>query len=198
MASTSIRNSKTKAFLAGGLVLGVGAAVTLAAWNDSEFAEGIFNSGSFDIEGSADGTTFASHDTPAEAQQLSFEVAADNLAPGDVVAAPYAVQLTGDSTSDANVVVGTESSTGSLSGLTYELIRTDTFGCDAGTTGTTLVPAGTPLGTTPADVSFQLAQSTTGGQPGETANLCFKVSADGALEQGEQNSTTWSFVAESL
>lgn len=30
---------KVRAILAGGLVLGVGAAVVLAAWNDSEFAQ---------------------------------------------------------------------------------------------------------------------------------------------------------------
>src|SRR5690606_26326814 len=34
-ASTSLRRRRVYAVLAGGLVLGVGAAVTLAAWNDS-------------------------------------------------------------------------------------------------------------------------------------------------------------------
>ncbi|MFN3340157.1 MAG: SipW-dependent-type signal peptide-containing protein, partial [Dietzia sp.] len=39
------RARKRKALLAGGVVLGLGAAVTLAAWSDDVFANGIFNTG---------------------------------------------------------------------------------------------------------------------------------------------------------
>jgi len=39
-AGTGFR--RLRAVLAGGLVLGVGAALTLAAWNDAEFATGSF------------------------------------------------------------------------------------------------------------------------------------------------------------
>src|SRR5690606_31735774 len=53
------RSRMIRALLAGGLVLGVGTAVTLAAWNDSEFASGTFRAGTFDLEGSTDGTTFS-------------------------------------------------------------------------------------------------------------------------------------------
>jgi len=60
MATTTTRR-KVRAVLAGGLVLGVGAAVTLAAWNDSEFATGTFTAGTFNLEGSTDGTTFTDH-----------------------------------------------------------------------------------------------------------------------------------------
>ena len=42
---------RVKAVLAGGMVLGIGAAITLAAWNDSEFATGTFSAGHFGIEG---------------------------------------------------------------------------------------------------------------------------------------------------
>ena len=53
-----LRSRKVRAILAGGLVLGLGAAVTLAAWNDSEFAKGTFTSGSLNIQGSVDGDIF--------------------------------------------------------------------------------------------------------------------------------------------
>ena len=54
-------NRKILAVLAGGLVLGVGVAVTLAAWNDSEFATGTFTAGSFNLEGSTTGDTDAAY-----------------------------------------------------------------------------------------------------------------------------------------
>ena len=56
------RSRMIRAILAGGLVLGVGAAVTLAAWNDSEFVTGTFTAGTFNMQGSTtDGTTFTDH-----------------------------------------------------------------------------------------------------------------------------------------
>ncbi|SFH86076.1 hypothetical protein E3O11_09355 [Cryobacterium levicorallinum] len=47
------RNRRIRAVLAGGLVLGLGAAVTLAAWNDSEFARGSFAASGFNLVGSS-------------------------------------------------------------------------------------------------------------------------------------------------
>ncbi|MEJ7649283.1 MAG: SipW-dependent-type signal peptide-containing protein [Nakamurella sp.] len=43
------RRRKFRAVLAAGLVLGVGGAVTLAAWNDSEYATGTFTAGTFNM-----------------------------------------------------------------------------------------------------------------------------------------------------
>ena len=51
MAVARNRKGIIRAILAGGIVLGVGAAVTLAAWNASEFATGTFQAGTFTIEG---------------------------------------------------------------------------------------------------------------------------------------------------
>src|SRR5690606_23874046 len=57
--TTSARRSgtsrKVRALLAGGVVLGIGAAATLAAWNDSEYAGATFTAGSFNLEGAVDG-----------------------------------------------------------------------------------------------------------------------------------------------
>ena len=83
---------KVRAIAAGGAVLGVGAAVTLAAWSDSEFAQGTFASGQFGIQGSADGQAFADHTTAEGALVLNFDdvdVDADSMQPGQTVTADY-------------------------------------------------------------------------------------------------------------
>lgn len=56
---TSRLSRKVRAVLAGGLVLGVGAAATLAAWTDSEFGTATFTASRFDTESSINGTAFA-------------------------------------------------------------------------------------------------------------------------------------------
>lgn len=195
MTETKSRG-KVRAFLAGGLVLGLGAAVTLAAWNDSEFAEGLFQAGSFNLEGSVDGASFTENDTAGDPASLEFEFNPDNLAPGDVVHAPFSVRLDDSTSNDANVVVGSDSSTGALTGLTYQLFTTETLGCGADSTGTDLVAVGTPLGTTPAEVNFDLVQGVAGAA-GEQVNLCFRVTATDDLAQGQVGATVWSFAAES-
>lgn len=52
---------KIAAVLAGGLVLGIGAATTMAAWTDSQYAKATFTAGVFKLESSADGSTWAKH-----------------------------------------------------------------------------------------------------------------------------------------
>lgn len=58
--------TKARALLAGGLVLGVGAAVTLAAWTDNEWVRGVFGTGTFGIEGSTDGSAFSDNPTSGD------------------------------------------------------------------------------------------------------------------------------------
>lgn len=185
---------KVRAILAGGLVLGVGAAITLAAWNNSEFGQGTFTAGSFNLQGSTNGTTFTENpvDSPAT---LGFTTNPTNLAPGDVVSAPFAVRLDGASSNDATVLVSTSGSTGALTGLTYELTQTSGFGCGEAVTET-LVAGGQTLGSTPANVTFALSQGA-GSDPGAAVNLCFKVTAGSTLPQAQTGSTTWEFSATS-
>lgn len=73
---TTRNRRKVLAVLAGGLVLGVGAAITLAAWNDSEFATGTFTAGSFNLQGSTDGTTYAEHTAAPERRSRSARTSA--------------------------------------------------------------------------------------------------------------------------
>ncbi|MEO9327653.1 SipW-dependent-type signal peptide-containing protein [Gordonia aurantiaca] len=59
------KGRKRKAILASGAVLGVGAVVTLAAWNDTVFSNGTFGIGdiAWNVQGSHDGTDWAEYDT---------------------------------------------------------------------------------------------------------------------------------------
>ncbi|PJJ70782.1 putative ribosomally synthesized peptide with SipW-like signal peptide [Diaminobutyricimonas aerilata] len=189
------RSRKVRAILAGGVVLGVGAAVTLAAWSDSEFATGLFSAGSFNLEGSANGTAYDEHPAADAPASLAFSLPlAQNLAPEETVYAPFAVRLDDTTTSPADVALTVAGTTGVVAGLTYELIATSSFGCDATTTGTTIVPSGTAL--TAGTGSFDLAAGTAGAA-GAPVNLCFAVSADSSLAQGQSGAVTWQFAATS-
>ena len=199
--TTSTRRASSRygrAILAGGLVLGVGAAITLANWNDSEFVNGTFAAGIFALEGSStDGTTFSEHSSAGSAAVLDFQLAPDTLAPGDVVYAPFALRLGANSSSDATTDLTLAGTTGDLSGLTYEVIQSATWGCDAGTTGTEIVAAGSPLASAPTAAAIALARGA-GSTPGDPAYLCFVVTASAGLVQGSAGTVTWELVAQSI
>lgn len=190
-----LRSQKMRALLAGGLVLGVGAAITLAAWNDSEFAQGSFGTGAFNMVGSTDGTTYAEHATVGAAATLAFTVNPTLLAPGDVVYAPFAVRLDAATTNAAVVTISNAASSGTVADLTYTLIQPSAFGCAAGTTGTALVPASTPVATVPASTTFNLAMGTPPTTAGAPVFLCFKVTAGASISQAQAGTVTWGFAA---
>lgn len=197
------RSRMIRAILAGGLVLGVGAAVTLAAWNDSEFATGTFTAGSFGMEGSTDGTAFSEHATAGAAATLSFTVAGANLAlsPGDKVAAPFAVRLITGTTNNGNVVIQTPTSTGTVSNITYEVVRVANVAACTTTavdsTGTSLITAGTAITAVAGPNTFQLDKGATITVPGAAQVLCFKFTA-GAIAQGQTGTVTWQLQATSI
>ncbi len=196
-AVKSTRSGRFRAILAGGLVLGVGAAVVLAAWNDSEFGSGAFTAGAFNLEGSLDGAVYADHPTSDAAAPFTFAVNPENLAPGDTVYAPFAVRLDGSTTSPATVTINSVATGANAANLTYALTTPGAFGCDASDAGAPLVPAATPVTATPAGVTFPLA---TGAGPaaGSEVNLCFKVTAGAALSEGDAAVVTWEFAATSI
>lgn len=196
---TARRRQRVLAILAGGLVLGVGAAITLAAWNDSEYATGTFSAGTFNIQGTSDNTTWDEHASAGGAASLSFTLNPTSLSPGDVVYAPFAVRVDQTTTSGANVAITVDSSSGTiLSGLNYQLIQPTSWGCASGTTGTTLVPAGTAMtGIGGGPAAFALAAGTPPTTAGAPAYLCFKVTAAAGLTQSSTGTVTWKFAATS-
>lgn len=171
--------TKARAILAGGLVLGVGAAITLAAWTDNEWATGVFGSGNFGIEGSTDGTAFSDHPTEAEAEELEFTVGAENLAPDDVVYAPFAVQLERDATYDAEVTIA-QAVDPALVGITADYVFTDTLGC---------TEEAYAAGTDENAATFALDSLA------DVQNVCFRVTAGDDLAQGVEGEITWNFAA---
>ncbi|KHS53255.1 SipW-dependent-type signal peptide-containing protein [Brevibacterium linens] len=199
MTTKTTRSRKFKAILAGGIVLGVGAAVTLAAWTDNEWAEGTFGAGSFNVQGSTDGTNFTDHTSSGGAADLSFSLdGGDNLSPGDTVAAPFVLRLDGPTTYDATVALTSAAGGGdNADALTYGIVQVASAGaCSATATGTSIVPTGTALDSTTGSADFDLTAGadTAAGDP---VTLCFKVTADDTLTQGQDTTAQWQFTATS-
>lgn len=93
--SDSDRRRRRKALLAGGLVLGVGATMTLAAWSDDVFVSGTFAAGNFGIQGAVDSSasSWAEYDTSGTAASMSFTVNPTAMTPGASVYAPLSLRV---------------------------------------------------------------------------------------------------------
>jgi len=194
-----IRRRRISAILAGGLVLGVGAAITLAAWNDSEFATGTFTSGQFNMQGSTDGTTFADHASAGGAAAATFSTGFTALSPGDTVAAPFVLRLDATTTNNASVVASSAATTGTATAnLTYKIVTVaNVAGCTPAAAGTaTVVPAGTAMTAVTGATPFALAKGT-GGAAGAPVVLCLQVTAGAGLGQNTTATATWGFTATS-
>lgn len=181
-------------------MLGVGAAVTLAAWTDDEFAIGNFAAGSFNIQGSTTGAEadFADHESEAGAAELDFQIDADNLSPTDVVAAPFVLRTDATTGYDATVeLVSAEGSGANAANLTYGIVQVASAAdCTAGATGTEIVPAGTALSSNAGAATFDLTAGAAG-EAGAPATLCFQVTAGDDLLEGEAGAALWNFTATS-
>jgi predicted ribosomally synthesized peptide with SipW-like signal peptide len=194
------RSTRIKAVLAGGLVLGLGAAMTLAAWTDQEFATGSFTAGHFNLVGSSDGTTFGEHatDDPGVPASLSFSTGFDNLSKSSTVAAAYVLHLDATtSVAGTGIVAAAAGSGAAISHLTYGVTQVATVGdCSPSATGTARVPSGTAFGSTTGATSFALTAGN-GTLPGGDVVLCIKVTSDASLGQGTTATATWQFSATS-
>ncbi|MGX1597691.1 SipW-dependent-type signal peptide-containing protein [Dietzia maris] len=141
------RARKRKAILAGGVVLGLGAAVTLAAWSDDVFANGTFNTGSFELQGSLDNTDFLDYDNdgnPADGPAtLSFQLDADSMAPSQTVYAPFTIATSTTTSLDGTFTLASVSVDGSYDGvLTYQIFTEATHGANCSPSGAqNLAPA---------------------------------------------------------
>jgi predicted ribosomally synthesized peptide with SipW-like signal peptide len=195
MAGSRHRKGTIRAILAGGVVLGVGAAVTLAAWNSSDFATGTFKAGTFGIEGSTDnGVSYANHSSTSPAT-LAFDTTAVDLSPNTTTYAPYAVRLAAGTTDGGTVTLTSAGTTGTVTNLTYAILETTSSTCNSSTTGTSLVPAGTVLGTVPGSTTFTLTPGSPTTSAGSPQYLCIEVTAGSSLVQGQSGAATWQFGA---
>ncbi|MBB1033745.1 hypothetical protein G6031_05015 [Dietzia sp. CQ4] len=118
------RRRKRKAILAGGLVLGLGVAATLAAWSDDVFANGTFNTGSFELQAALDGEDFQDYDGPGEdgSATLSFQLEALKMAPSQTVYAPLTIGTETGTSLDGEFTLSGVTSAGDYAGvLTYQI-----------------------------------------------------------------------------
>lgn len=201
---------KIKAMVAAGTVLGIGAMATLATWNDSEFAEGLFGAGSYGVESSSDGQGFADHGSAQSAATLSFgDLNASNAAPGDEFAAEFWLRTTAESTyagriTDIKVVEG--SSEGQYENFRdVEVWHVTDGSCTTGAVEGTRVASGEHLGELTSTLGGGIDLAHRDGGPGDSVQLCFQATAtsafaDGApqLRSGDTASTVWSVQTESV
>lgn len=198
------RRRKVQAVLAGGTVLGIGALVTLASWNDSEFAEGIFGAGEFNLQGSTTGATegFLDHDgeddNPAAAS-LNFE--ANNMVPEQTVYAPFWVRLDDDTTvsgtieAEGGISIPEDQAEGSnIENLSYTVFADpETCSVDEGATGGDQVAQADTL-----DEGSGSTSSINLDADGTAVQLCFVVEADDeSFVQGDTTEVTWEILATS-
>lgn len=208
---------KVRAVLAGAGVLGVGAAVTLAAWTDTEWIFGgtdddtPIGTSVFEIEQNVfDGDDFTNRENwpeDATAGRLNFTVAAASLSPGAVVYAPMQLRAAEGSEGGTVTLSGAEQGPGTdaalFDALTYEA-RTDVpaASCTAAglAGGTALAPAGSALGADGA-ATFTVAGAPDEATAGAPVDVCFAITmpataTDSAL-QGLTVTPVWSFLATS-
>ena len=91
-----MRGRRIKAILAGGLVFGVGATATVAAWTDSETADGSFKAGTFNIE-------LSINDQWTSDNEMTFDSAP--MFPGSKVYAPVFVRTSPSTSIDGDLTV---------------------------------------------------------------------------------------------
>ncbi|GGG24149.1 hypothetical protein GCM10007304_42490 [Rhodococcoides trifolii] len=200
------RKRKIRALLAGGLVLGVGAAITLAAWTDNVFGKATFTAENWNVQGdfSAAGTgVWDEYDTVGTAGTFNYTSTFNALSPGTTVYAPVALRVGTSAGAGgayaANVTLnGATPTTGPLTTyLTYTVVSgVSATACSAGTLtgGTAIVPAGSTLATGSAANAVTLPAA------GTAVPLCFAVTlpstVTAAQAAGKTTGTvTWQFAA---
>lgn len=197
------RAARWKAVLAGGLVLGVGGAVTLASWNDTETAGGSFGSSVFALESQSGGSpSYASHPGPPSA---SLTFAATAMSPAVSHYAWLNVRTTPASTVGGEVRLTGVASDGALApALEYRAVRTASANpdspCDATAfTASAVYIAGSAttwvaLSGTPTTVANPI------GAGGAAIGFCFDVrvtpNASNAF-QGTSATSEWTFTGTS-
>lgn len=193
-----LRGRRIKAILAGGLVFGVGATATLAAWTDSEEASGSFEAGRFNIELRAGGEWNGTN-------EMTFN--AGNMFPGQKVYAPVSVRTTSNTSIDGKLTVsarGISNPNSFASALTYRAVARSTSGvaCNAGNfpgPGAFVfgsAAAAIPLSSTTTADSTQTLKAASA----SVQDYCFEVTLASnapSSAQGLQAGHTWTFTAES-
>lgn len=199
---------RVRAAIAGGLALGLGAGLTLAAWNDAEMARGTFTASHFGTQSSVNGGAFADNST---APGVTVALSATGFVPGvpsytNVRIRTIAQSVTGTASLGAATMSGTGAA---LLGtyLQYRVVRIDTAAtCDA------TAFTGSPnwvVGSASAAPSPTVGQNSgvvnplaaaAGATPGTATAFCFQVylaASAPTTTQTLSGSATWTFTTQS-
>jgi predicted ribosomally synthesized peptide with SipW-like signal peptide len=195
--------------LAFGILFGVGATVTDAAWTDPEFAKGTFTAGTFNIESATDQAlaAYGNHNTSGSAAVFTFDTASLPLStamyPGAVVASPWAIRAAaGSIRGTATLAAATLTSTSNsfATDLQYRVFWSMTNpNCTASSTSASnyLVGSATTWGSmtaTPTTTALTLAAGASSTTPGAPVYLCFQFTLPTTAANGDQGlsaSFTW-------
>lgn len=192
---SSARTQRLRAVLAGGLVLGIGAAVTLAVWTDTvHLKTDVSTGGGIDLEASIDGGAYAQYDTAGTAGVITFSTGL--IAGNSTYYKPVKVRLAAGAANDATVTLTQAAPSASVAGLSYSIFPSATCSAAALPTGTALVSAQpVTLGgvaTLPTPPAFDLARGATAAVAGTDQNLCFVLTASSTLaENVSAANLTW-------
>lgn len=180
---------KIAAVLAGGLVLGIGAATTMAAWTDSQYAKATFTAGVFKLESSADGSAWAKHTSSSPAQ---LSVGTAGMSPGVSGFGFLDVRTTGESDLagtaallPATVGSGSSDMVGALEFRAKAL--TGGVSCNASTLGAAPYTAVTGL---PTGLGGQVLAAVSGNVVRFCLEVRMKTGAPSSI-QGESTNLTW-------
>jgi len=186
----SRRYLRLRAVLAGGLVLGVGAALTVAAWTDHEHATGTFQAGVFGIEGRTAASLWGEHPSGELAASLEFNAGA--MHPGSLQYAYLDVRRTEASTMPGTVSLTSSAGSGALVPyLDYRVaVVAEGTACDASTaSGDYLSADGLPVTGATGVLATDAA-----------VRYCFEVRLDPGTPnamQGTTGSISWGITGES-
>ena len=187
--------TRVRAVLAGALVLGVGATMTLASWTDSEYATGSFAASTFNTESSTVAGVWASN-TSAPGASLAFNATA--MSPSVSQYAWVNIRTTAASTVGGTITLASSTTSGTLVPvLEYRAVRTAATSTPCDTTAFT----GTYIA---GSASTYLAVTTVSASPVGSAitspsgelRYCFEVRVQaGAANtyQGGTGTVTWLF-----
>lgn len=171
---SAVTGRRTRAVLAGGVVLGLGATATLAAYSDSEWASGTFTAAAvtaevLELEGSKDGSGYGS------AVALKSEFDMTKMVKGATYYAPLYVRTTAATTVDADVTIPAPAvggSTALANKVSVAIIQSTNSTCDAQTPGSN-VGGGTTLGAAASTQTVRITAGPAGATDAATV-LCFQ------------------------
>ncbi|WP_260845083.1 CalY family protein [Prescottella equi] len=184
-ARAVLTGSRTRAIASLGIVLGLGAIGTLAAWSDTATAtSGVFSTGSVDLKLNGD---------PGNPTAYNFAtLTKSNMMPGSSVAATLPVQNAG--VAPFNYTMAAAATTSTLAPFLKVTVSTGTSNGTA-CSGGTVIANGVPL------VSGGSTNLITTARPlnnGGSESLCFQVAVDSAAPttvQGQTVNASFNFTA---